>query len=115
ERLGGRRVGAGFECLGLAALERPASVAADGDLGDLVPLGVESPGNGACGSERDLVLARAAAREDDHAEAAAGGAHPLVVVVVVPAGEYWPIVIVTVEPFVAREPPSGFCDWTRFC
>ena len=52
------------------ALQSPASVAADRDLGDLVPLRVESRGDRARRRQGDLVLARAAAREDGHAETA---------------------------------------------
>ena len=93
--------------------ERPASVAADCDLRDLVPLRVEAAGDGTRRGQGDVVLARPAAREDGHAEAP-GRAHPVVVVVDVVGGpgENWPTSIVTVEPLVAEVPPSGFCDWT---
>jgi len=53
-----------------SCLERPAAVAADRDLGDLVPLRVERRDDRPRGGEGDLVLARPAAREDGHADPA---------------------------------------------
>ena len=87
------RGGAGFEC--------PAPVPADPDLDHVIALRVEGLDDRARGGERDLVLARAPARQDRYAHTAAGQVHgggggPVVVPVVVP--EYWPIVIVTVDP-----------------
>src|ERR1700756_49664 len=92
------------------AVERPAPVAADRDLGDLVPLPVEGRGARPPRLQRDLVLAGAAASEDGHAETA-GRAHPVVVGGGGP-GEFCPITIVTIEPFVAWAFPAGFCCWT---
>src|ERR1700747_526020 len=92
------------------AIERPAAVAADRDLGDLVPLGIEGRGDRPSRLEGDVVLARAAARENGHAETA-GRAHPVVVGGGGP-GEFCPITIVTIEPFVAWAFPAGFCCWT---
>src|SRR5438105_1858852 len=99
------------------ALDRPAAVPADGDLGDVVPLRVERPRDRPRRRKRDLVLARAAALEDRHAETA-GRRHPSPVVVVGGGGgpgECWPTTMVTCEPFVADWPPAGFCCWTMFC
>src|SRR5437764_5234226 len=94
-----------------AGLERPASVPADRHLGDLVALRVEGCDHRSRRSQGDFVLARSAAREYGHAQSASR-AHPVVVVVGGGPGECWPITIVTVEPLVAWEPPSGLCDWT---
>src|SRR6201984_35087 len=91
------------------AVEGPAAVAADRDLGDLVPLGVESRGDRSPRLQGDVVLARAAALEDGHAETA-GRAHPVVVGGGGP-GEFCPITIVTIEPFVASAFPAGFACW----
>ena len=53
-----------------APAESPAPVAADRDLGDLVPLRIEGRGDRARRRQGDLVLARAAAGEDGHPDAA---------------------------------------------
>ena len=52
-----------------AGLERPAAVAADRDADDVVPLRVERREHRAGGGEGDVVLARAAAREQRDAKA----------------------------------------------
>ena len=67
-------------------LERPAAVAADRDVHDVVALRIERLEHRAGGGEGDVVLARAAAREQRDAEPAAHGVVGVVVVSVVVVG-----------------------------
>ena len=88
-----------------SGLERPPAVAADGDVHDLVALGIERLQHRARREQRDVVLARAAAREQGDAEPAA---HGVVVVVSVPDTSC-PTVSVTTVFAGCCEPPCG--DW----
>src|SRR5205085_2773759 len=93
-----RGYGQGF-CHGAvgARAELPLPVAADRDGRDLVLLRIEPFEHGPRGRERDLMLARAAAREHRDADP---GRHQ---------GVSLPTTIVTVEPCGACVFPSGFC------
>src|SRR5712671_5568965 len=84
----------------------PAAVAADRDADDVVALRVECLEHRARREERDVVLARTAARNERDAEAPAHGV-VVVVPVVVPPLESWPTVSVTSVFFGACVPPCG--------
>ena len=88
-------------------LERPPAVAADGDVHDVVALGVERLEHRARREQRDVVLARAAAREQGDAEPAAHGVGGGLVGG--PPGFSWPTVSVTTVFAGCCEPPCG--DW----
>src|SRR4029077_14888706 len=79
QRLRGTRLGISYQDMSRTVrsprFERPAPVAADCDLGDLVPVGVEWRAAPTRRGERYLVLARAPARENGHANAAPSRAH----------------------------------------